>query len=284
MKNYLIPNSSNNYHPYLLRQRFLSITVIFIIISNLLFSALGLVTINASIDSNSIYNLQNQERLKYSLSELTVNPLLVESATQKAEAMLLSDCWSHYCPDGKSPWDFFDNVGYDYIYAGENLGEGFSENEMLMSAWMNSPTHRENILNSKFTEVGIGFAKGDYQGIKNNIIVVVHFGSTSEHNEAIITPTISQNPTVTPIETIDKTPPAITFDNFTMSLINTNGNENYSIVFTNNDVSSFNVGDNYESQKIGKNSWDITIPKDISGNIYSIATISKDIAGNETSY
>lgn len=284
MKNYIIPNSNNNYHPYLLKKRFLSLTVILIIISNILFSALGLVSINAYIDFNSIYTLQNQERAKNSLNDLIVNPLLVESATQKAQAMLLSDCWSHYCPDGKSPWDFFDNAGYDYIYAGENLGEGFSENESLMSAWMNSPTHRENILNSKFTEVGIGFAKGEYQGINNNTIVVVHFGTSISQPGVTVTSKIEESPTLTPETSLDKTPPTINFDDFSMSLINSSGVERYSVVFTNTDVTSFIIIDNFESQKIGKNSWNITIPKSNSQNIYSISTISKDLAGNETSF
>lgn len=284
MKNYIIPNSNNNYHPYLLRQRFLSLTVILIIISNILFSALGLVSINAYVDFNSIYNLQNIERTKNSLSDLIVNPLLVESATQKAQAMLLSDCWSHYCPDGKSPWDFFDNVGYDYIYAGENLGEGFSENEALMSAWMNSPTHRENILNNKFTEVGIGFAKGNYQGINNNTIIVVHFGTSVSQPNVTVTPKIDKNPEITPMASLDETPPTVVFDNFSMNLISINGNEQYSVIFTNTDVESFIVLDNFESQKIGRNSWDISIPKGNSQNVYSISTISKDLAGNETSF
>ena len=284
MKNYIIPNSNNNYHPYLLRERFLSLTVILIIISNILFSALGLVSINAYVDFNSIYNLQNIERTKNSLSDLIVNPLLVESATQKAQAMLLSDCWSHYCPDGKSPWDFFDNVGYDYIYAGENLGEGFSENEALMSAWMNSPTHRENILNNKFTEVGIGFAKGNYQGINNNTIIVVHFGTSVSQPNVTVTPKIDKNPEITPMASLDETPPTVVFDNFSMNLISINGNEQYSVIFTNTDVESFIVLDNFESQKIGRNSWDISIPKGNSQNVYSISTISKDLAGNETSF
>jgi len=276
MRNLIIPNSNNNYHPYLLRTGFLSLTVTLIFIGNILFSALGLVTINAYVDSSSIYRLHNQERMNNSLNELTVNPLLVESATKKAEAMMKSDCWSHYCPDGKSPWDFFDTAGYDYIYAGENLGEGFSENETLMSAWMNSPTHRENVLNYKFSEIGIGFATGDYQGIQNNTIVVVHFGSSvSESVKAV---------TTTNIEISDTTPPFVEIENFSISLLTIGGPDRYSIVFTNNDVSNFEVTGDYEFQKIAKNSWEITIPKSDVDKILTIETISKDLAENDTRY
>jgi hypothetical protein len=276
MRNFIIPNSNNNFHPYFLRTGFLSLVVVLILIGNILFSALGLVTINAYVDSSSIYRLHNQERSNNSLNELTVNPLLVESATKKAEAMMKSDCWSHYCPDGKSPWDFFASAGYDYIYAGENLGEGFSENETLMSAWMNSPTHRENILNSKFSEIGIGFATGDYQGIKNNTIVVVHFGtSVSESVKAVVTSN--------PIE-LDTTPPSVGIENFSISLLTIGGPDRYSVVYTNNDVSNFEVAEGYEFQKIAKNSWEITIPKSNADNILSIETKSRDLAENETRF
>src|SRR6185436_20656588 len=64
-----------------------------------------------------------------------------------------------------------------YIYAGENLAEGFDDNTTVMDAWMNSPTHKENILKPEFREIGIGGARGTYQGEQNNTIVVIHFGT-----------------------------------------------------------------------------------------------------------
>ncbi|MCA9379518.1 hypothetical protein KC640_03750, partial [Candidatus Dojkabacteria bacterium] len=59
----------------------------------------------------------------------------------------------------------------------ENLAEGFFDNSQAMVAWMNSPTHRDNILRADFTEVGFGIVQGDFQNIPNNIIIVVHFGT-----------------------------------------------------------------------------------------------------------
>jgi len=121
-------------------------------------------------------------RQENGLKALSINSLLINSAKAKAEAMLSANCWSHYCPDGKSPWDFFDDSGYIYLYAGENLAEGFENNEGVMNAWMNSLTHKENILNEQFNEIGIGFAYGNYQGISNNTVIVVHFGT--RYNES----------------------------------------------------------------------------------------------------
>ena len=177
MKNFFIPNAANNYSPILLKQKMLFVYLIILIIINLVLGDLFFVRAKASVDFYSLYSLHNEERKKRGLQELIVNTDLNTSATRKAEAMLTADCWSHYCPNGKSPWDFFNEVGYTYIYAGENLAEGFDDNEDVMNAWLNSPTHRDNILNPNFDEIGIGFAYGDFQGIDNNTIIVIHFGS-----------------------------------------------------------------------------------------------------------
>lgn len=169
----------------------LAIYLVVLIIVNMILGGLSMTYSAAAVDFSSLYRMHNEEREKRDLAELTINPLLINSATAKAQAMLESNCWSHYCPEGKSPWDFFDDAGYVYVYAGENLAEGFVDNNAVISAWLDSPTHRENMLNTKFTEIGIGFAQGDYQGIKNNTVIVVHFGNrfdlfnTNQQSDAI---------------------------------------------------------------------------------------------------
>lgn len=185
MKSLFIPTKKNNYHAYLLRRPMLAIYLIVLILVNMIIGGLSMTYSKAAIDFSALYRMHNEQRDKRNLNQLTINPLLINSATAKAEAMLKANCWSHYCPDGKSPWDFFDAEGYTYIYAGENLAEGFSDNEAVMAAWMDSPTHRDNILNTKFTEFGIGFAHGDYQGMKNNTVIVVHFGNRFDSINAI---------------------------------------------------------------------------------------------------
>jgi uncharacterized protein YkwD len=113
------------------------------------------VTSFAEIDFDSLIRLHNETRLKNNLNQLQINVQLIDSAQRKADGMLADNCWSHYCPDGKSPWDFFNEAGYEYVIAGENLAQGFFDNNSVFNAWMNSPTHRENILNSEFNEIGI---------------------------------------------------------------------------------------------------------------------------------
>ena len=176
-KNFFIPNASNTYSPYLLRQKILIIYLIILLIFNFVLGDKFFIKAKASVDFTTLYQLHNEQRKKYGLKELDISIDLNNSANNKAAAMLQTNCWSHFCPNGKSPWDYFDEVGYNYIYAGENLAEGFDDNEDVMNAWINSTTHRDNILNSHFEEIGMGFAYGNFQGIENNTIIVVHFGS-----------------------------------------------------------------------------------------------------------
>lgn len=188
MKDFFIPTEKNGYRPRLLSRFALYTYLVVILFVNLGINYLIPVSVKAELNINYIYDYQNDERAKRGLPDLLINTKLVESANTKAKAMLESNCWSHYCPDGKSPWDFFDNAGYSYIYAGENLAEGFISTEKLMEAWMNSPTHRVNIVNTNFTEVGIGYAEGNFQNNSNNMIIVVHFGSRVDFTPSINLP------------------------------------------------------------------------------------------------
>jgi len=185
LKQFFVPSSANNYTPHLLHKRSMFVYLVIILLINIVFAHLPVSQAKAAVDAASLYELHNNERKTRGLSELRINSDLIESATAKAKAMLQSNCWSHYCPDGKSPWNFFDDSGYYYVYAGENLGEGFGDNYSVMNAWMNSPTHRENVLKPEFDEIGIGFASGTFQNIENNTIVVVHFGSRIEKLAAL---------------------------------------------------------------------------------------------------
>ncbi len=177
IKDLFIPTQSNGYYPLLLRKGSITIFALTLFIFNITVGSLPISKAYAAIDTSEIVELHNKERAEKGLSKLVVNSKLNASALKKGEAMLAADCWSHYCPNGKSPWDFFKNEGYDYIYAGENLAEGFNDNETVMQAWMNSPTHRDNVLKPEFKEIGVAIIQGTFQGNASNVIVVVHFGT-----------------------------------------------------------------------------------------------------------
>jgi uncharacterized protein YkwD len=130
------------------------------------------------INEANLTNLINGERESRDLPLLNINNDLDNSATLKSKDMINRDYFDHYA-FGLSPWDFIANGGYDYLYAGENLAMDFQTSEGMVKAWMNSPTHRDNILNPEYRDLGIGVVKGTYteNGTeKTTTIVTTMFG------------------------------------------------------------------------------------------------------------
>jgi len=128
----------------------------------------------SSVLPSVIVDLTNDER--GNLGTLSRNSVLDEAAQLKAEHMAQYEYFSHYSPDGVSPWHWFDQVSYSFVHAGENLAVHFTDSDEVVSAWMDSPGHRANILNGNFTEIGVGTAKGTYNGT-DTIFVVQLFGT-----------------------------------------------------------------------------------------------------------
>ncbi len=118
----------------------------------------------------------NAGREAHNLNVLEQNQLLQNAAQLKANDMAAKGYFSHNSPDGKTPWYWLQRAGYDYEYAGENLAVNFVDSEDVMTAWMNSPAHRANILNNTFSEIGIATSKGVYEG-KEAVFVVQFFGT-----------------------------------------------------------------------------------------------------------
>lgn len=121
----------------------------------------------------------NEERVRVGETGLRVSPLLTEAAQAKADDMATKGYFAHTSPTGVSPWYWFDQVNYQYAYAGENLAVNFSDSRRVTDAWMNSLLHRQNILNTNFTEIGIATATGVYKG-REAVFVVQLFGTTMQ--------------------------------------------------------------------------------------------------------
>jgi uncharacterized protein YkwD len=130
----------------------------------------------AAVVSSVLVDLANTDRAAYNLQQLTVNPLLVAAAQAKADDMAAKSYFAHTSPEGLDSWHWFTQVGYNFQNAGENLAVDFSDSADVERAWMNSPSHRDNILNGKYTEIGIATAAGMYQG-RQTTFVVQMFGS-----------------------------------------------------------------------------------------------------------
>ncbi len=141
----------------------------------------------------------NALREKNGLSDLTLNDELSKAAKAKAADMFKDDYWAHTSPSGKEPWDFITGSGYDYIFAGENLAVDFSRSKDVVDAWNNSPSHRDNLLSSKYDEIGFAVVDGELQGRKTTLIVQM-FGYQRQQNTVAALPPAVKKENPKPVE------------------------------------------------------------------------------------
>lgn len=183
LKHIFIPHEGNEYRPHFFREISIAIilTIVLIIVSISASSAYVLQNTDAgqSIVARVLIDLTNQNRATSNLSALTYSPLLEKASHLKAEDMAANGYFAHNSPAGLTPWYWFAKVGYDYQYAGENLAVNFTNSEDVSNGWMNSPTHRANIMSTDYKEIGISMSAGMYQN-NNTIFVVQMFGTPVE--------------------------------------------------------------------------------------------------------
>ena len=138
----------------------------------------GVLAYATSMSRSDLLGATNQQRLNNGVGGLTTNGQLEQAAQAKANDMAARDYWSHNTPEGNPPWVFVDQAGYSYKTAGENLAYGFMTSSDSVAGWMNSPSHRENLLNNAFVDVGFGFANvSNYQSNEPQTIVVALYGT-----------------------------------------------------------------------------------------------------------
>lgn len=181
LHNHFIPHTENGHRPHFLRSENAQTLLIVILIAQAFFLIFAFLIAPSSkqvaaVIASTLIEETNTERSKMHLSSLTTNDKLTYSAQMKANDMATRGYFSHNTPEGDTPWVWFQRSGYIYQNAGENLAVNFIESKDVTAAWMNSPTHRENVLNGKFMEVGIATANGKYKG-RDAIFVVQHFGT-----------------------------------------------------------------------------------------------------------
>jgi hypothetical protein len=127
------------------------------------------------ISSPNVVKQTNEVRVKNGVGSLQLDPLLTRAAQLKAEDMAARGYFAHETPDGRTPWDWIEHAGYEFLAAAENLAVGYPTDAELISAWMGSEGHRHNLLNQNYTDVGIGVARGNYKG-QDSLFVVQMFG------------------------------------------------------------------------------------------------------------
>lgn len=108
-----------------------------------------------------VAELTDAFRIENGLTPLTVNPELTGAAQAYAEQMAQEGFFDHTAPDGGTPGARLSVAGYRWATWGENLAVGYATADEAVKAWINSPPHRENLVNPRFTEIGIGHAIGN---------------------------------------------------------------------------------------------------------------------------
>ncbi len=131
----------------------------------------------SEITPNNVITYVNLARESQGLPALVINTKLMQVAKDKLDDMIANQYFAHISPTGVSPWVWFQKENYDYHYAGENLAINFTSAESEQMAWMKSPTHRKNILDANYQEIGVAVGTSLIDGHKS-IVAVQEFGAT----------------------------------------------------------------------------------------------------------
>ena len=213
VKHFFTPHHTNNCRARILHPSVLSLFVALFLLGQfalnfylLVFpSVLGFAS---NITPERVIEITNQKRAENGLAPLTLNSSLNEAAQRKAGDMFAFNYWAHASPSGRTPWSFFREAGYHYVYAGENLAKDFMNSESVVEAWMNSPSHRDNILNGNYKEIGLSVVNGTLNGVETTLVVQL-FGTPtpSPTAQTQTTPKVALAPmtiTPTPIPEIEQ--------------------------------------------------------------------------------
>ncbi|OGK41644.1 hypothetical protein A2954_07225 [Candidatus Roizmanbacteria bacterium RIFCSPLOWO2_01_FULL_37_12] len=176
LHNLFIPHEGNNYRAKAIHIDFLTYYLIFAVFLTFSFKILHAKTgdvlgFATDITTDKLYQLTNNIRQQNQLPTLSYNDQLAAAAQKKAQDMIAKNYWSHYGPDGATPWDFILYSGYQYEFAGENLAKNFLFSQGVIDAWMASPSHKENILRKEYSEVGLAMTNGVLNGEETTIVV-----------------------------------------------------------------------------------------------------------------
>lgn len=175
VKKFFFACEENNYQPFIYKGNFF----FFLIFSLICLRAFALplyfyfprTIFFADMTATEVINLLNSERKELGLNPLQINSKLNEAAILKAKDMMAKDYFSHTSPSGVSPWEWIRRAGYQYTVAGENLAIGFLDSTEVHQAWNDSSSHRQNLLDKRFEEVGVAVLTGDFAGNETTIVV-----------------------------------------------------------------------------------------------------------------
>lgn len=209
LKDFFIPHAGNDHRPRALRPKSLITyaTVALLIkaaATGFLFLTYPTPASLSAIVTERMIELINEARADADVAPLAPNQLLTEAALAKGTDMIDRDYFAHDTPEGKRPWQWLNRTQYDYVYAGENLAMDFVSAEVVQAALMQSPTHRKNIVNAKYREVGIAVLLGELNG--RETILLVEFFGTQRKDTRLVTTTGTRT-TAQPSSTLEPASP-----------------------------------------------------------------------------
>lgn len=183
LHHWLVPHEGNNHRAKALHHEALFAYVLLLAVFNLGIrffhekapDVLGYAT---DIRVEQLLDATNARRKEAGLDPLTLNSALSQAAAAKAADMFANNYWAHNSPLGKTPWDFVISAGYRYTLAGENLAKNFQTSSGVVDAWMNSPTHKANIVKAGYRDVGFAVVNGILSGEETTLVVQM-FGATN---------------------------------------------------------------------------------------------------------
>ena len=152
--------------------------VLFLLLLNFFSPSLAEAKANYTHLEREIIAQLNKERSAHSLAALRNNNLLKRAAEMKLQDMIVKNYFAHTSPEGLDAWHWFQQVGYNYKFAGENLASNFHSAWQVHQAWMKSPKHRNNMLFPQYQEVAVAVG----QDKNGELIVVELFGTRMPTN------------------------------------------------------------------------------------------------------
>ncbi|RJR15488.1 CAP domain-containing protein [Candidatus Microgenomates bacterium] len=206
LRHLFLPHHTNNYRAKVLHYDFFLVYVIIFLFGSIFIrtlhridpDVLGYAT-NITVDKLLEYT--NQQRSAEGAPPLSLNEQLSQAAAGKAADMFGKDYWAHNGPEGETPWDFINGAGYAYIVAGENLAKNFNDSQSVVQAWMDSPSHRENLLRNQYADVGFAVVNGTLNG-EDTTLVVQMFGKRLSSPPQIAETSSQNEQSLIPVETI----------------------------------------------------------------------------------
>lgn len=129
----------------------------------------------STVNPQNIIDLTNKQRRSIGLEALKSNDSLTKAANEKAKAIFKYQSFAHNL-DSKKFSSWIKDVGYDYLYVGENLAINYDNSEDILKAWLNSPLHKKNLLNPIYQDIGVATVNGVFED-NDSMLVVQVFGT-----------------------------------------------------------------------------------------------------------